>query len=598
MTCAILIEPPCCSRPQPPVTYFVLQVRLGTSTYHVRRRFKDFDTLYHALCHAHGKHAVPQLPPKQVIKNETADFLRERKTLLSDFLTSVFADKVISMAPELCAFLECEAGATLATANADLASCTGMLVAEVSAAEALASANADALDAANADIEHLRQALTEETNLREEATRATAATVLERDAARSATAAAETAANANAVALAAAEKEIDGLHKALARETAAKEAALAEVQKPNAVGDALSAALSAAIQAVNTSPSKMDPAETVEPASPAPTELIESATNASAAEAGAAVAPAAVPSAAPPVDSWQMGVDDAPEMAADAAAEEAPTTPRAGWHAPMAPVAAAPVVPSQPDRPFWAAKRPSGAVLPPEALPAPPVEHALKCGLLMKQGAGNKAYQERYFELVSLGEHGAYGAFLVYYDSELKQSVKGYISLEGASVIAGGHKEAKDGDAHAEPYAFTLTTPARRLSMLTPGLAPGPLKMGLKGPLASRDCPPSLDARMNILEKLDNWGKHALRNMLADGPLDKPVTSWSLAAHSPTELAAWLRAFGQLLGESKIGSPASDTSTPEQAVGANGYARIGEHHHHQRLSSMAPLNLVTAEEVM
>ena len=47
-----------------------------------------------------------------------------------------------------------------------------------------------------------------------------------------------------------------------------------------------------------------------------------------------------------------------------------------------------------------------------------------------EEGAGNKAYQERYFELVSLGAAGEYGAFLVYYESELRASVKGYISLE------------------------------------------------------------------------------------------------------------------------------------------------------------------------
>lgn len=110
---------------------------------------------------------------------------------------------------------------------------------------------------------------------------------------------------------------------------------------------------------------------------------------------------------------------------------------------------------------------------------------------------------------------GRYGAFLVYYESELKQSVKGYIALDGASVTPGAH--ARDAtDAPPEPHAFTLTTPARRLSMLTPGLAPGPLKAA--GGLGTRDCPPSLDARMNILEKLDNWGMRYTRRPLGHTP--------------------------------------------------------------------------------
>ena len=60
----------------PPVTYFLLRVRMGASSYCVRRRFKDFDTLHAALSHAHGRPWVPELPPKQIFKNESAEFLQ------------------------------------------------------------------------------------------------------------------------------------------------------------------------------------------------------------------------------------------------------------------------------------------------------------------------------------------------------------------------------------------------------------------------------------------------------------------------------------------------------------------------------------------
>lgn len=378
---------------QPPVTYFVLHVRLGNSSYCVRRRFKDFDTLYAALCHAHGKHTVPQLPPKQVIKNETADFLRERKLLLSDFLLAVFDDKVLSMSPELCAFLECEAGATLATANADLASCTGMLVAEVSAAEALASARADALAASDAELTAARLALVTETAHKEDAQRDASTALAERDAARAATVAAEATAASHAAALATATSEVAELRAALGVETLAKEAALAELHKPN-VGDALSAALSAAINRVGKSPTKDGPnGEVVESPSTAPAERLTTD---------------APPAFALPI-SLDAGAED-PSLHESDGAEAAPHTP--GGVDEPAPIALLPGERQpQVERPFWVAKRPSGAAMPDTApaadcAPAPPMEHAIKCGLLMKQGAGNKAYQERYFELVSLGAAG------------------------------------------------------------------------------------------------------------------------------------------------------------------------------------------------
>ena len=96
---------------QAPVTYFVLLVRIGASSWNVRRRFKDFDVLYNNLCQAYGKAIVPPVPPKQLVKNESAEFLQRRTQLLASFLAGVMADKLLSMSAELCAFLECESGA-------------------------------------------------------------------------------------------------------------------------------------------------------------------------------------------------------------------------------------------------------------------------------------------------------------------------------------------------------------------------------------------------------------------------------------------------------------------------------------------------------
>ena len=190
--------------------------------------------------------------------------------------------------------------------------------------------------------------------------------------------------------------------------------------------------------------------------------------------------------------------------------------------------------------------------------------------------------QERYFELVTLGEAAEYGAFLVYYESELKASVKGYISLEGATASACD-------DHPTEPYAFHLTTPARRLSLLTPGVSPGPIKVMPNGEKAL-ECPPSLEEKMTLIEKLDTWGRHALRNVLASGPLDAPFTTWTLAAHSSAELQSWLASFQQVLSE--IGSP---QQAPTPGLGINGYVAIGEPTSARR-ASRSPLAL--SEEVM
>ena len=137
----------------------MLQVRIGASTWNVRRRFKDFDVLYANLCAAYGKAIVPPVPPKQLLKNESSEFLQRRAQLLSAFLEGVLADKVLSMSAEVCAFLECEAGSALTKANVEIASCTAMLVTELATAERTTAQAAAALERAALEASVLRAKL-------------------------------------------------------------------------------------------------------------------------------------------------------------------------------------------------------------------------------------------------------------------------------------------------------------------------------------------------------------------------------------------------------------------------------------------------------
>ena len=57
-------------------TYYLFEVRKGASSFILRRRYKDFDQLYANLCQSYGKQNVPVPPPKQLLKNENADFLQ------------------------------------------------------------------------------------------------------------------------------------------------------------------------------------------------------------------------------------------------------------------------------------------------------------------------------------------------------------------------------------------------------------------------------------------------------------------------------------------------------------------------------------------
>ena len=561
----------------------MLQVRIGASTWNVRRRFKDFDVLYANLCAAYGKAIVPPVPPKQLLKNESSEFLQRRAQLLSAFLEGVLADKVLSMSAEVCAFLECEAGSALTKANVEIASCTAMLVTELATAERTTAQAAAALERAALEASVLRAKLQTAISERDANAMSRDANARARD--RNARALDEVTADATNL-----RAEVTALRDQL---RTGRERALARVWKGRQHRQ-VRQALQLWIAGTPKKPALVQPvADKLNPLTAALTAAIANIEAAIEKPSTAtAVAAAPVPSSSHPVDTRGS---QKPSAEADTnCAELLPP--------PLTPVGATASVAKQ---------RPNTASVAPPL--SAPTEHAVKSGLLLKQGAGNRTFKERYFELVSLGEGGQYGAFLVYYESELKKSVKGYISLDGASVSTIEHE--------TEPYTLSLTTPARRLSVLTPGVSPGPLKKagGIDGFLAGfgkggndenahangpstpdqpqsqekaavyYDCPPSLEAKMSVMQKLDNWGRHALRNAMAQGPMNAPYTTWTLAALSSAELQSWLASFTSVLG-------APDAAAAKTPTGANGYQPVGQG---RSVTSRTPVVLgAHAEEVM
>ena len=104
------------------VAFFSLEVNCpSVGTFFLRRRFRDFDALHAALSRQFGGQTVPELPPKQLIKQESAEFLQARKEALGAFLSQLIAHETYSTSRELWAFLECEAAIQLATRHAALA---------------------------------------------------------------------------------------------------------------------------------------------------------------------------------------------------------------------------------------------------------------------------------------------------------------------------------------------------------------------------------------------------------------------------------------------------------------------------------------------
>ena len=102
----------------------------------MRRRYKDFDALNVALGDTYGKHMVPpNFPGKQLVKNESAEFVEQRRHELRRWLAAVTEDRYLSLSPEVCAFLECEAATQLAARTAALSAGAALLAAELGAAE-------------------------------------------------------------------------------------------------------------------------------------------------------------------------------------------------------------------------------------------------------------------------------------------------------------------------------------------------------------------------------------------------------------------------------------------------------------------------------
>ena len=81
----------------------------------------------------------------------------------------------------------------------------------------------------------------------------------------------------------------------------------------------------------------------------------------------------------------------------------------------------------------------------------------------------------------------------------INSGLRGVISLEGACIAAvdepGSPGPYKDYDPSLPPFRIELTVPARRLSLLTPGISPGAFGR-------SPATPPSLEAKMTFLEKV------------------------------------------------------------------------------------------------
>lgn len=100
--------------------------------------------LYSNLSAQYGKHAVPAMPPKQLLKNESPEFLLRRQQQLAAFIAGIVSDKVLSMSAELCAFLEAEAGSQLRSVNTKLIASNGALTAELAASEQAAKTQATA----------------------------------------------------------------------------------------------------------------------------------------------------------------------------------------------------------------------------------------------------------------------------------------------------------------------------------------------------------------------------------------------------------------------------------------------------------------------
>mmetsp|Transcript_20270 Transcript_20270/g.67087 ORF Transcript_20270/g.67087 Transcript_20270/m.67087 type:complete len:500 (-) Transcript_20270:291-1790(-) len=417
------------------VTFFVFEVYKGAASWCVRRRYSDFNALWLKLCEAYGRQNVPILPPKQLVKNESEEFLEKRSHLLAHFLYELLEDRAVCSSPEVCAFLECEAGAHLAASNAGIATCAAILLGELHAEEGQRSALEDELAAA---VSAARAAKAEACRAKLE------------------------------------------IRAEAARAEAARRQVLALLWRKR--GERLQRnALRMWRAGAGGWEAGLAPGPT--PARPA----------AEGRREGAAVAApgGVVPYRGSSLDEALGG--DGFERSGRSSGRE---SGRSSFVA-----------------------RPSVAEATGEEL--------VMAGSLLKQGAsrgplGSRNYKRRHFELVSVAATGLapVGTCLVYYDDLSKAALKGIIPLDGASLSREREADGRD--------VIRLTTPARRLSWLT--------GRGAAKPLAA-------EASMNLVERVQTWGKQAYRNALAEGPLHAPVNTWRLGADTAVELDAWAEAL-------------------------------------------------------
>lgn len=70
------------------VTIYIISVRVGETSWTVRRRYKEFAELHEKLVSAHGV-AHDILPPKKIIGNREEEFIKKRQIKLQKYLIHV-----------------------------------------------------------------------------------------------------------------------------------------------------------------------------------------------------------------------------------------------------------------------------------------------------------------------------------------------------------------------------------------------------------------------------------------------------------------------------------------------------------------------------
>lgn len=87
------------------VTYYTINVKVGSVYWNVSHRYNDFVELHEKLVTNHGV-TKELLPPKKVIRNKTPKFVEQRREALTDYLKNVFNYLRLSMPYEFAHFLD------------------------------------------------------------------------------------------------------------------------------------------------------------------------------------------------------------------------------------------------------------------------------------------------------------------------------------------------------------------------------------------------------------------------------------------------------------------------------------------------------------